>query len=160
MRCVVDTSVLLDILDDYSHFAAQSVERLEAALEEHALVVPPFVFCELLVSPGRTPMDIEEFLELANIALVADVPLTVYAEAATRYAAYLARRRRAPGEIQCPQCGTVSRPSCPHCDRPLSQRKMPSDFLIGAFAVRAGDGRILTRDADVLGTYFSDVVLV
>jgi hypothetical protein len=156
---VVDTCVLLDVLEDDAAFGARSAERIRDALNDYALVAPPFVFCELLAG-GHSDAAVASLFMRSRIGYDEAVPTAVYKTAAARFRDYLARRRASPDEVVCPGCGSTEHPACSECGRPLAQRKMAMDFLIGAYALRAADGAILTRDSGVFAPYFPDVRLV
>lgn len=159
MRCVVDTNVIVDVMDDDPRFGRPSADRLQNALQGHALVVPPFVVCELLCG-GKSQTQVDGFLRGSRIEFIENVPLEAYSLAAERFRLYLARHRRDPGVVECPACGRNNRPTCSECGEALAARRLPMDYLIGAFALCSGDSRILTRDAGVYGRDFRDVRVV
>jgi predicted nucleic acid-binding protein len=158
VRCVVDTNVVVDILDGDAAHGRESALRVKRTLRTSALLVPPFVYCELL-SAGRTAERLGDFFRRARLNLQTDVSIEVYQVAAERYRQYLVERRAAPDVVECSSCGTVQRPRCSECGRGLAARRLPFDFLIGAFAVVAGDQRVLTRDQALYRRYFPDLIL-
>jgi predicted nucleic acid-binding protein len=128
---LVDTNVLLDVLEEDSRWAAWSQERLEAASATDTLVINPIIYSELSMAFAR----IEE-LE----AVIVDAALTV--EAIPREALFLAgkaflRYRRSRG----------------------TKRSVLPDFYIGAHAA-VMQWPILTRDVSRYQTYYPTVPLI
>jgi predicted nucleic acid-binding protein len=159
MRCVVDTNVLVDILQGDERHGRDSARRLARVLRSAAVVAPPFVYCELMAA-GRGAERLTEFFRRSRVVLEPQVPLAVYETAAQRYREYLVARRQGSDEVQCPGCGASQRPVCSNCNQSLSVRKLPFDFLIGAFAIVAGGRRLLTRDAGAYRRFFPDLLLI
>ena len=159
MRCVVDTNVLVDVLEADPVHARPSAKRVSRAVQSRALVVPPFVLCELLAG-GRDAGRLAVFFQRARLGLEEHVPLAVYQVAAERYRRYLLARKQQMGVVDCPRCGAPQLPVCSECGHGLAVRKPPMDFLIGAYAVVAGDRCMLTRDQGTYRTYFPELVLV
>lgn len=155
----MDTNVLVDVLEADPVHGYPSARRVGRAVQSRALVVPPFVLCELLAG-GRDADVLEEFFLRARLGLEEDVPLPVYQVAAERYRRYLLSRKQAQGRIDCPRCGAGQYPVCSECGNVLSVRKMPMDFLIGAFALVAGDRCMLTRDQGTYRAYFPELRFV
>lgn len=145
---MVDTNIVIDIMDGDPKFGRQSADRLRDALKDHALIIPPFVLCELLCG-GKSTAQVEAFCRGSRIEMVDEVSLEVYGLAAERFSLYVSRRRTALGVVECPGCGHPNRPTCSECGHALASRKLPMDYLIGAFALCASDSHILTRDPGV-----------
>ncbi len=156
---MVDTNIIVDVLQPDPAHGRASARRLRKALQSYALLVPPFVYCELMAA-GRSAGLLADFFVRARLGLERDIPLEVYDVAAQRYQQYLSVRRQGDDVVQCPGCGATQHPTCSKCARSLSSRKMPFDFLIGAFAVVAGDRHTLTRDPGTYQRYFPDLILV
>ena len=128
---LVDTNVLLDVLEEDPRWAAWSQDRLDAAGATDALAINPIIYSELSMAFAR----IEE-LE----AVIADAALIV--EAIPREALFLAgtaflryRRSRGPKSSVLP------------------------DFYIGAHAA-VMQWPILTRDVSRYQTYYPTVPLI
>jgi predicted nucleic acid-binding protein len=128
---LVDTNVLLDVLEEDFRWAAWSQDRLDAASATDTLAINPIIYSELSMAFDR----IEE-LE----AVIMDAALTV--EAIPREALFLAgkaflRYRRSRG----------------------TKRSVLPDFYIGAHAA-VMQWPILTRDVSRYQTYYPTVPLI
>ena len=128
---LVDTNVLLDVLQEDPRWAAWSQDRLDAAGATDTLAINPIIYSELSMAFAR----IEE-LE----AVIADAALTV--EAIPREALFLAgkaflRYRRSRG----------------------TKSSVLPDFYIGAHAA-VMQWPILTRDVSRYQTYYPTVPLI
>ncbi len=128
---LVDTNVLLDVLEDDSEWAAWSQGKLDSASATDTLAINPIIYSELSIAFAR----IEE-LE----AVIAEASLNV--EPIPREALFLAGKvflgyRRARGIKQ----------------------SMLSDFYVGAHAA-VMHCPILTRDVARYRTYFPTVQLI
>jgi predicted nucleic acid-binding protein len=128
---LVDTNVLLDVLEEDSQWATWSQDRLEASSATDTLAINPIIYSELSMAFAR----IEE-LE----AVIEDATLTV--EAIPREALFLAgkaflRYRRSRG----------------------TKRSVLPDFYIGAHAA-VMQWPILTRDTSRYKTYYPTVSLI
>jgi predicted nucleic acid-binding protein len=128
---LVDTTVLLDVLEEDPRWAAWSQDRLDAAGATDTLAINPIIYSELSMAFAR----IEE-LE----AVIGDVALTV--EAIPREALFLAgkaflRYRRSRG----------------------TKSSVLPDFYIGAHAA-VMQWPILTRDVSRYQTYYPTVPLI
>ena len=128
---LVDTNVLLDVLQEDSHWATWSQDQLEGAGATDTLAINPIIYSELSMAFAR----IEE-LE----AVIEDATLTV--EAIPREALFLAgkvflRYRRSRG----------------------TKRSVLPDFYIGAHAA-VRQWPILTRDTSRYKTYYPTVSLI
>jgi len=128
---LVDTNVLLDVLEEDPRWAAWSQDRLDAAGATETLAINPIIYSELSMAFAR----IEE-LE----AVIRDAALTV--EAIPREALFLAgkaflRYRRSRG----------------------TKSSVLPDFYIGAHAA-VMQWPILTRDVSRYQTYYPTVPLI
>ena len=128
---LVDTNVLLDVLQDDAQWADWSQSQLEAASATEHLAINPIIYSELSISFAR----IEE-LE----AVIAEAALVV--EEVPREALFLAgkaflRYRRARG----------------------AKHNVLPDFLVGAHAA-VMHWSLLTRDVGRYRTYFPTVNLI
>jgi predicted nucleic acid-binding protein len=128
---LVDTNVLLDVLEDDPGWASWSQARLEAAIATDTLAINPVIYSELSIAFAR----IEE-LE----AVIADASLNV--EPIPREALFLA------GKVFLKYRRT----------RGIKQSVLP-DFYVGAHAAIA-NCPILTRDVARYRTYFPTVPLI
>jgi len=122
---LVDTNVLIDVLQDDATWAAWSLQQLRALSRVHRLAINPVIYAELAMSfDNPSALDAEvEALELSFVEL-------------SRSALFLAARahlhyRRRGG----------------------TKDQVLADFFIGAHAM-ANDWTVLTRDAARFRTYF------
>ena len=140
MRVCVDTTILLDILnDEFRSFQ----DKLYAALARgENLVAPPVVFTELMPQFEGNIRLLGKFLEEHKIAIE---PLDVDSAiaAAQAWTRYLKRKTK----VKCPQCGWKLN---------LKEHFL-SDFYIGGFAL-AKCNAILTRDRGIYTRYFPALV--
>jgi len=128
---LVDTNVLIDVVQDDAAWAAWSLQQLRALSRVHRLVVNPVIYAELAMSfdsPNALDAEIEalglSFVELSRSALF------LAARAHVHY------RRR--GGIR---------------------NQVLADYFIGAHAM-ANDWAVLTRDAARFRTYFPRVRVI
>ena len=128
---LVDTNVLVDVLQDDPRWADWSIGQLRAQSRIHALAINPIVYAEASASFSR----IEAFDDvIAAMKLVfREIPRPALFLAAR---AFLQYRRRGGGR----------------------ERVLP-DFFIGAHAAVEG-WPLLTRDATRFRTYFPTLELV
>lgn len=128
---MVDTNVLIDVLQDDPRWADWSIGQLRAQSQAHEFIVNPVIYAELSLA-FESPSALDEVLERLDIEL----------EATPRPALFLAGKafleyRRAGG----------------------ARRSVLPDFFIGAHAAFRGCG-ILTRDGTRYRRYFPRVPLV
>ena len=128
---LVDTNVLLDVLEDDPDWVDWSLHQLRAQSQIHSLAINPIIYAEVSIGFAR----IEE-LEAALPAQTFHRLALPWEAAFLAGKSFLAYRRRG---------GARSSP-------------LP-DFFIGAHAAIAGL-RLLTRDARRYRTYFPKVELV
>lgn len=129
MTWVVDTCVLLDILDEISPFAEAAAETLDAKVEEGELTVAPITYVEL--APAFNGDRAMQDLFLRNVGLNIDFE----GNAAAVFTAHKAW--------------------CEHIMRKRSgvEKKRPiADVMIGAYAMRKG-GLITRNEADFKTLY-------
>jgi predicted nucleic acid-binding protein len=127
----VDTNVLLDLVTDDPHWAAWSIEQLEAAALRGPLLINDVVYAELSVRYARIE-DLDAFIDAAGfeIATTPRAALFLAGKAFTRY--------RGSGGAR---SGVLP------------------DFFIGAQAAVC-ELPLLTRDARRYRTYFPSVMLL
>ena len=128
---LVDTNVLLDVLQDSQSWKDWSVTQLRQQAQVHALLISPVVYSELAPS-FKDPAELDDLLISMQLVLK-DLPRT-----ALFLAGHVHRRYRQAGGPR--------------------QSVLP-DFFIGAHAMVLGCG-ILTRDARRYRNSFSRVPLV
>ena len=128
---LVDSNVLLDILEEDPQWFAWSAEQLAAAAEDHPLLINPVIYAEVSIGFAR----IEELEAALPAASFERRPLP-WAAAFLAGKCFLAYRR-AGGERRSP---------------------LP-DFFIGAHAAVEGLA-LLTRDAGRYRTYFPRLELI
>lgn len=125
---LVDTTVLLDVLQNDPDGADASVAQLRAQAQIHRLVINPIIYAELSLA-FSTMQALDQALAALQIAVV-DIPAPALFLAGKAFAKYLSP------------------------DDTLGLRL--SDFFIGAHAAVAGVP-VLTRDAHKLAWYFPTV---
>jgi len=131
MTVLVDSNVLIDVLQPNPRWAAWSLNALETAGADSRLVINPIVYAEISVAYPS----IEELEDALPQNLIEREPLP-YEAAFLAGKVFLAYRRRG---------GTRTSP-------------LP-DFLIGAHAAIAGY-RLLTRDMTRYRAYFPQIDLI
>ena len=128
---LVDTNVLVDVLEDYPEWANWSVGQLRAQSKIHKLAINPIIHAEL-----STVFSTVEMLDgtVANLGLaMIEIPRPALFLAGK---AFLRYRRRGG-----------------------SKTNVLGDFFIGAHAAVSGFP-ILTRDTRRYSAYFADVRLI
>ncbi len=128
---LVDTNVLLDVLEDDPDWVDWSLQQLRAQSQIHALAINPIIYAELSLAFTHFEA-LDTTLNGMGVAVL-DMPRPALYLAGKAFAQY---RRRG---------GTKS--------------NVLSDFFIGAHAAVAGVP-ILTRDTARYRTYFPSVQLV
>ncbi|MEZ5605684.1 MAG: type II toxin-antitoxin system VapC family toxin [Burkholderiaceae bacterium] len=128
---LVDTNVLLDVLEDDPDWVDWSLHQLRAQSQIHGLAINPIIYAELSLAFTHFEA-LDAALDGMGLAVL-DVPRPALFLAGKAFAQY---RRRG---------GTKS--------------NVLSDFFIGAHAAVAG-APILTRDTARYRTYFPSVHLI
>ncbi len=128
---LVDTNVLVDVLEDDPHWADWSIAQLRAQRQVHALAINPVIYAEMSMSFTKI-----EALDAVVARLGLDLQQIPKAALFLAAKAYLLYRRRG---------GT--------------KRQVLPDFFIGAHAAVKG-WPLLTRDAARYRTYFPSLTLV
>ena len=128
---IVDTNVLVDVLEDDPAWADWSLRQLRAQAQVHELMINPVIYAELSLAFDSVDA-LDRALDGMGLA-VQDVPRPALFLAARAFAAY----RRAGG----------------------TRANVLADFFIGAHAAVLGCG-ILTRDARRYRSHFPRVELV
>lgn len=128
---LVDTNVLVDVLEDDPEWAEWSIGRLRAQAQIHDLAVNPVIYAEL----SLTFSTVEELDRVVrDLALeVLEIPRAALFLAGKAFAQY----RRAGGH----------------------KHSVLADFFVGAHAAVLGCG-ILTRDPRRYRSYFRTVPLI
>ena len=128
---LVDTNVLLDVLEDDPVWADWSLDQLRAQAKVHDLCINPVIYAEL--SPVFDSVEaLDDTIEKLGLQL-SEIPRTALFLAGQVFVKY----RRAGG----------------------TKSSVLADFFIGAHAAVLGCG-ILTRDARRYRNYFTCVALV
>jgi hypothetical protein len=124
MTSAVDSNIFIALWDieNSLHLRAQLV--LDEALQRGNLVIAAPVYAELLSFPRRTEAFLDYFLKETGIAVDWELKESDWRTAGRAFQSYAARRRK-------------------HGD--ASPRRILTDFLIGAHALRRGY-RLLTLD--------------
>ena len=128
---LVDTCVLVDVLQNDPEWAGWSISQMRAQASMHALVINPVIYAEISLSFSTL-----EALDdvVATLALeLREIPRPALFLAAKAYAQY---RKRGGSKLQ-----------------------VLPDFFIGAHAAVEG-WHLLTRDASRFRTYFPTLNLV
>jgi predicted nucleic acid-binding protein len=128
---LVDTNVLVDVLEDDPRWADWSVRQLQAQSQVHELAINPVIYAEISLA-FASPEALDETLQSMNISL-REIPRPALFLAGKAFLKY----RRGGG----------------------AKNSVLSDFFIGAHAAVARCG-ILTRDARRYSAYFRTVPLV
>jgi predicted nucleic acid-binding protein len=128
---LVDTNVLVDVLEDDPQWADWSIQQLRFQSKIHRLVINPIVYSELSLT-FSTVEALDETLASLGTAMI-EIPRSALFLAGKAFVRY----RR--------QGGTKS--------------NVLGDFFIGAHAAVSGL-QILTRDTQRYRTYFPSVVLI
>jgi len=128
---LVDTNVLLDVLQDDPRWAEWSIEQLRAQAQGHELYINPIIYAELSLT----------FQSVETLdAAVAEMELT-------------------SRELPKPALFLAARAFIQYRRRDRQKNNVLSDFLIGAHAAVLGCG-ILTRDGGRYRNYFPSGALI
>ena len=128
---LVDTNVLLDVIENDAHWAAWSQEKLDAASVIDTLTINPIIYAELSVAFARIE-ELEAIIEEVSL-LIEPIPREALFLAGKAFLSY----RRSRG----------------------TKHNVLPDFFIGAHAA-VMEWPILTRDVGRLHTYFPTVTLI
>lgn len=128
---LVDTNVLVDLLDKASPFKDWSEQQLLIARHSGGLTINPIIYAELSALPSTLPM-LDNFLSVTGIE-VAPLSRQCSRLAGQAFWAYRERKGAKTGVLP--------------------------DFFIGAQAQSEG-WTLLTRDATRYKTYFPDIKLI
>lgn len=128
---LVDTNVLLDVLEDDPDWAAWSLQQLRAQAQVHELAINPPIYAELSLA-FDSPQALDATLEGMHIVLH-ELPRPALFLAGRAFVKY----RRAGG----------------------SKHNVLADFFVGAHAAVLGCA-VLTRDARRYRGYFPSVALL
>ena len=128
---LVDTNVLVDVLEDDPQWADWSVRQLRAQSKIHRLAINPIIYAELSLT-FSTAEALDQALDDLDLAMV-EIPRPALFLAGKAFIRY----RR--------QGGTKS--------------NVLGDFFIGAHAAVSGFA-VLTRDTRRYASYFPSVVMV
>ncbi|MGH8674593.1 MAG: type II toxin-antitoxin system VapC family toxin [Burkholderiales bacterium] len=128
---LVDTNVILDVVQNDPEWAPWSQARLDAASLRHALLINPVIYAELSIAYRRIE-ELEEMLSKGEFRV----------EPVPREALFLAGK----AFVQYRESGGAKAGVLP-------------DFFIGAHAAVAGIP-LLTRDLRRYGTYFPKLELI
>lgn len=128
---LVDSCVLIDVLEDDAHWADWSQEQLETWSARGPLLVNPVIYAELSAyAASKEALDAEVFI--AQLVM-REIPREALFLAGRAHAAYRARSGTRSGVL--------------------------ADFLVGSLAAVAGCP-LLTRDRRPYAAYFPSLVLV
>lgn len=128
---LVDTNVLVDLLDETSDFKDWSEQQLLIARHNGGLTINPIIYAELAALPSTLPM-LDDFLRITGIAVA---PLSRQCARLAGQAFWTYRQRKG------------------------AKTGVLPDFFIGAQAQAEG-WILLTRDAARYKTYFPGVKLI
>lgn len=128
---LVDTNILIDVLEDDPQWANWSIKQLQVQSMVHKLVINPIIYSEL----SLTFSSIEE-LDKALYGM--DLPMV---------------------EIPKPALFLASKAFLQYRKKGGTKTNVLGDFFIGAHAAVSGL-HVLTRDTKRYGTYFPTVQLV
>ena len=122
---LIDTTVLVDVLQDDPQWAAWSIQQLRAQASIHQLTINPVIYAEISLS-FSTLEALDSVVAMLGLEM-REIPRPALFLAAKAYAQY----RKRGG----------------------SKQQVLSDFFIGAHAAVQG-WSLLTRDASRFRTYF------
>ena len=128
---LVDTNVLVDVLEDDPQWADWSVGQLRAQSKIHRLAINPIIYAELALT-FSTAEALDEAIENLDLAMV-EIPRPALFLAGKAFIRY----RRQGG----------------------TKTNVLGDFFIGAHAAVSGHA-VLTRDTRRYASYFPSVVMV
>jgi predicted nucleic acid-binding protein len=128
---LVDTNVLLDVIENDAHWAAWSQEKLDAASVTDTLTINPIIYSELSMAFARIE-ELEAIIEEVSL-LIEPIPREALFLAGKAFLSY----RRSRG----------------------TKHNVLPDFFIGAHAA-VMEWPILTRDVGRLHIYFPTVTLI
>jgi predicted nucleic acid-binding protein len=128
---LVDTNVLVDVLEDESQWAAWSVGQLWAQAQVHTLVINPVIYAEMSLTFSH-PEALDAWIDRAGLKLL-EIPRPALFLAGKAFATY----RQKGGE----------------------RSNVLADFFIGAHAAVLGCP-VMTRDAKRYRSYFPSVRLI
>ncbi|MGH8772012.1 MAG: type II toxin-antitoxin system VapC family toxin [Burkholderiales bacterium] len=128
---LVDTNVLIDVLEDDADWADWSVRQLRALAQVHDLIINPIIYAELSLA-FKTVEALDAAIEKLSLTL-RELPTPALFLAGKAFVRY----RREGGE----------------------KSNVLADFFIGAHAAVSGCP-ILTRDARRYSAYFPRVTLI
>lgn len=128
---LVDTNVILDVVENDSQWAAWSQAQLEAASLKFALVINPVIYAELSIAYQRIE-ELEAMLRHAELRLL-PIPREALFLAGRVFLKYRQRKGTKSGVLP--------------------------DFFVGAHAAIAGIP-LLTRDLGRYRTYFPALTLI
>ena len=131
MTLLVDTNVLIDVVQDEPEWAEWSLRQLRAQSQIHALVINPVVYAELSLSFSSLEA-LDKAIALLELSVM-DIPRPALFLAGKAFAQY---RRRGGSKTQ-----------------------VLPDFFIGAHAAVMA-WPLLTRDANRYRTYFPSLHLI
>ena len=131
MTLLVDTNVLIDVVQDEPEWAEWSLRQLRAQSQIHALVINPVVYAELSLSFSSLEA-LDKAIALLELSVM-DIPRPALFLAGKAFAQY---RRRGGSKTQ-----------------------VLPDFFIGAHAAVMA-WPLLTRDANRYRTYFPSLHVI
>lgn len=131
---LVDTNVLVDVLQNDPQWADWSIGQLRAQSKVHALAINPVIYAEMSLS-FSTLEALDRVVEKRGLTMQ-EIPRPALFLAAKAFAQY----RRRGGEVQ-------------------ARLQIPPDFFIGAHTAVAG-WAFLTRDASRFRTYFPSLQVI
>jgi predicted nucleic acid-binding protein len=137
MRTAIDTNVFSAIWSG-EPASMRLVAQLGKAKTDGALLISPFVLCELLAYPGATETFVRDFLGKTDVHVDFRLEERIWTETGKRFARYAARRRKSAG---------------------VGPRRLLTDFLVGAHALIQAD-RLMTLDPKVYRQDFPEVRLL
>jgi predicted nucleic acid-binding protein len=138
MKSVVDTNVLVALWDEDDTLNSAAVSAFEHAQALGGLVVPGAVYAELMALPGRSEEFLDQFFSDTGMYVDWKFEEKIWRSGGRAFQAYTRRRYRQP----------VAGP-----------RRIPADFLIGAYALSRGY-QLLTLDDRFYHAAFPELTLI
>ncbi|MFB6200071.1 MAG: type II toxin-antitoxin system VapC family toxin [Candidatus Nanohaloarchaea archaeon] len=155
MKTVVDTNVLISLLNSEDSNNEESEQLLGKLNREGSLFINPVVYSELAVY-FDSRKKLENFLNDTGLKIEALNRQACFT-AGEKFSEYLNNRSN---DFQCPECGEKNRVECGNCGENLNRRQhIASDFLIGSHAQEQAD-RLASFDTGFHKEYFKELKTV
>ncbi|MGD9064195.1 MAG: hypothetical protein PVI42_08710, partial [Desulfobacterales bacterium] len=149
------TNVLVYIYSGTPNIGRRYAELLGDLSAKYNLVIPKLVYGELsLIFSNSNPLN--NFLSDTGI-IIGDIEPEAYILAAKRWDDYNKRR-----VFICQQCGKkLEKLICRECNDEIKIRQhILTDFIIGAYALKTAEQKLITSDKGYYATYFPELTII